>query len=80
MNNNCIKPHISESEDSFTVPSYEYLVSVTILLLNSLSALLLDTLLTAAVSHASSNEGGPLQLFRWDVVTGVLNLTSSSGL
>ena len=36
MNGMCIKPHILEGEDGVTLPSLEYSVSVTILLLHSL--------------------------------------------
>ena len=64
MNNVCIKTHIPEGEDGFTLPSSNSSISVTILLLHSLLALSLDTLFTTAVFHASSNEGGHLQLFR----------------
>ena len=56
------------------------LLSVTILLLYLLPALSLAALITVAGFHAYSNEGGPLHIFRWGAGTGVLNLTSSSGL
>ena len=80
MNNICIKPHVPESEDGFTLPSSEFSVSVTILLFNSLSALSLATLFTAAVFHASSNEGGTLQLFILGTGKSLFNLTSSYGI
>ena len=80
MNKICIKPHIREGEDGFTLPSSDSSVYVTILLLRSLPALSLATLITASIFHASSNEGGPLQIFRWIAVTGLFSLTYSSGL
>ena len=64
MNNVCIKPHIPECEDGFTLSSSDSSVSVTFLLFHLLPVLSLAKLLTAAVFHASSNEGGILQLFR----------------
>ena len=80
MNKIRIKPHRPEGEDDYTLPSLYSSVFVTILLLHSLPALSLATMLTAAGDHNSSNEGGCLQLFRWGADTGVSNLTYSSGL
>ena len=80
MDNICIKPHIPEGEDGFTVPSSDSSVSVTILLLNSLLELSLATLIIVAAFHDSSNEGGTLHLFIWGTGTCVFNSTSSYGL
>ena len=60
MNNICIKPHIPEGGDGFTLTSSESSVSFKILLLHLLPSLSLATLLTAAGFHAFYNEGGPL--------------------
>ena len=51
MNNIRIKPHIPEGEDGFKLPSLDSSVSVIILLLCSLPALSLVTLLTAHGFH-----------------------------
>ena len=64
MNNIHIKHHIPEDEYGFTLTSSDSSASVTISLLHSLPELLLAALLTAEGFHDSSNEGGPLQLFR----------------
>ena len=76
MNNICIKPHIPEGEDGFTVQLSDSSISVTIELLSSLPALLLATLLTESVFNDSSNEVGTLQLLIWDVGTGVFNFNN----
>ena len=55
MNNICIKPHVPESEDGFTLPSSEFSVSVKILLFNSLSALSLATPLSESGFSVYSN-------------------------
>ena len=80
MNNICIKPHIPEGEDGFTLPSSDSFFYDTISFLNSLSALSLATLITTAVLYASSNEVVHLQLSRWGTSTGIFNLNYSSGL
>ena len=80
MNNNRIKTHIPEGEDSFTLPSSDSSVSVKISLLHSLPELSLATLLTAAGFHAYSSDGGTLHIFRWGAGTRAINLNSLSGL
>ena len=78
MNNIRIKPQIPEGEDGFILPSSYSSVSITISLFHSLTQLSLDTLITTAGFHASSNEVRTLQLFRWYAGTGVFKWTSSS--